>query len=117
VAARVCPICQKKVSAGRVVAYSDTLECPHCHSPLRVADSSRILGAFFALAVGLFVWSYTATGNGNMSWVLPVVYTFLAYSAAFMVYLMAAGELVSRPAEPEPVPIAVPAHGHAGGHH
>ncbi len=114
---RVCPMCQKKVPAGLVVAYSDTLECPHCHSPLRLADSSRILGAFFALAVGLLVWSYTAPGTGNMGWVLPTVYTFLAYSAAYAVYLMATGEVVSRAAEPEPVPVSVAVSGHGGGHH
>jgi hypothetical protein len=110
-------MCQKKVSAGSVVAYSDTLECPHCHSPLRLADSSRIVGAFFALAVGLLVWSYTAPGAGNMSWVLPAVYTFFAYSAAYAIYLMVTGELVSRPAEPELVPAAVAADGHGGGRH
>lgn len=75
------------------------------------------MGAFFALAVGLLVWSYAAPGIGNMSWVLPTVYTFLAYSGAFAIYLLAFGELVSRPAEAEPVPVAVDAHGHGGGHH
>jgi uncharacterized protein YbaR (Trm112 family) len=117
VAARICPMCHKKVSAGLVVAHSDTLACPHCQSPLRVADSSRIVGAFFALAVGLLVWSYVAPGNGTMGWALPAVYTFLAYSASYTFYLMATGELVSRPAEPEPALVEVAAHGHAGGHH
>jgi hypothetical protein len=114
-AARVCPMCQKKVPASEVVAYSDTLECPHCHSPLRLADTSRIVGAFFALAVGLLVWSYAAPGIGDLGWALPSVYTFLAYSAAYMIYLMATGELVSRPAEPEAAPVSLAAHG--GGHH
>jgi hypothetical protein len=110
-------MCHKKVSAGLVVAYSDTLECPHCNSPLRVADSSRIVGAFFALAVGLLVWSYTTPGTGNMAWALPAVYTFLAYSVSYAIYLMITGELVSRPADVEPVVVEVAAHGHAGGHH
>jgi hypothetical protein len=116
-AARVCPMCHRKVSAGLVVAYSDTLECPHCNSPLRLADLSRIVGAFFALTVGLLVWSYTAPGTGNMGWALPAVYTFLAYSASYALYLMATGELISRPAEAELVQVAVVAHGHGGGHH
>jgi hypothetical protein len=120
VAARFCPNCKKKVSAGLVVAYSDTLECPNCHSPLRLADSSRIVGAFFGLLVGFLVWSYATPGDGNMGWVLPVVYSFLAYSAAYVIYLMAFGELGSRVVEPEALPVAAAdaaAHGHGGGHH
>jgi uncharacterized protein YbaR (Trm112 family) len=117
VAARVCPMCHKKVSAGLVVAYSDTLECPHCQSPLRVADSSRIVGAFFALAVGLLVWTYAAPGDANMGWAMPTVYTFLAYSASYAIYLMITGELVSRPVETEPVSVLAADHGHVGAHH
>jgi hypothetical protein len=118
VAARVCPICKKKVSARLVVAYSDTLECPNCHSPLRLADSSRITGAFFGLAVGFLVWSYAAPGDGNMGWVMPIVYSFLAYSAAYAIYLMAFGEIETRTADPETMPVeAAAAHGLGGGHH
>jgi hypothetical protein len=117
VAARICPICQSKVPAGSVVAYSDTLECPHCHSPLRVADSSRIIGAFFALAFGWLVWTYAAPPTGIMGWALPAVYTFLAYSVAYATYLMATGDLVSRPSEPDSVPLTAAAHGNGGGHH
>jgi hypothetical protein len=110
-------MCQRKVPAGSVVAYSDTLDCPHCHSPLRLADSSRIIGAFFALAVGFLVWGYAMPSIGNMGWVLPAVYTFFAYSVAYAIYLMATGYLVSRPAEPEPMPVEAAAYGHGGGHH
>jgi hypothetical protein len=101
-----------------VVAYSDSLECPNCHSPLRLADSSRITGAFFGLAVGFLVWSYAAPGDGNMGWVTPIVYSFLAYSVAYVIYLMAFGEIGTRTAEPEALPVAaVAAPGHGGGHH
>jgi hypothetical protein len=117
VAVRACPVCQKKVPAGLVVAYSDTLECPNCHSPLRLADSSRIIAAFFALAVGFLVWSYVPTSNQSMGWALAVVYPFLAYSFAYAIYLMAFGDLSSRAAEADPVPVVVAAHGHSGGHH
>ena len=116
-AARVCPMCQRKVAAGLVVAYSDTLECPQCKSPLRLADSSRIIGAFFALAVGLLVWGYFAPGVGNMGWALPAVYAFLAYSVSYAIYLMATGEIVSRPADPTPAAVSSAAQGHGGGHH
>lgn len=117
-AARVCPNCKKKVSAGLVVAYSDSLECPNCHSPLRLADSSRIVGAFFGLGVGFLVWSYAAPGDGTMGWVMPVVYSFLSYSTAYVIYLMAFGEIGTRVAEPEALPVEVAAaHGHSGGHH
>ncbi|HUK31808.1 MAG TPA: hypothetical protein VLV89_11885 [Candidatus Acidoferrum sp.] len=117
-AARVCPICKEKIPARMVVAYSDTLECSHCHSPLRLADSSRIVGAFFGLMVGFLVWSYATPSDGNMGWILPIVYSFLAYSAAYLIYLMAFGEIGSRTVEPEALPVAAPAaHGQGGGHH
>jgi hypothetical protein len=118
VAARVCPICKKRIPARLVVAYSDSLDCPNCHSLLRLADSSRITGTFFGLGVGFLVWSYAAPGDGNMGWVMPIVYSFLTYSAAYAIYLMVFGEIGTRTAEPEALPVqAAAAHGHGGGHH
>ena len=52
-----------------------------------------------------------------MGWALPAVYSFLAYSVAYAFYLMATGDLVSRPAEAEPMPVTADAHGNGGGHH
>jgi len=116
VAIRVCPHCLKKVPAGPVVAYTDKLVCPYCHTPITVAFPSRVIGGFIAMGVGWLVWIYTRNISGEAGWVVPTVYTFFAYSAAFTLYLMATADLVKRPVEAEAGPIASVSHGHGGGH-
>lgn len=115
-AIRVCPHCLKKVSPGPVVGYSDKLVCPHCNTPLAVSLPSRVIGGFIALGVGWLVWSYTRNMGGEARWVLPVLYTFLAYSVTYTIYLMATADLVKRPVEAEPAPISDVSHAHGGGH-
>jgi hypothetical protein len=119
VAIRICPHCGKHVPATATVAYSDTLVCPHCHSPLRVSDASRIIGAFLALAVGALVWRLTHTLPGLLDWVMPEVYAILAYSFTFAIFLMATADLSMRPVEAAPEPLAASTHGHISqsGHH
>lgn len=116
-AIRICPHCLKKVPAGLVVAYTDQLVCPHCHSAITVGVPSRVIGAFIGLGVGELVWSFVQPMSGEAGWVMPVVYAFLAYSVAYTLYLMATADLVMRPVEAEPAPVAADAHGHGGGHH
>lgn len=116
-AIRVCPQCQRKVSAGPVVAYTDKLECPHCHAALTVGVPSRVIGAFIGLGVGWLVWGYTKSMGGEAGWVLPTVYTFFAYSVTYTLYLVATSDLVMRPVEEEPAPVDAGGHGHGGAHH
>lgn len=118
-AIRICPHCGKHVPATATVAYSDTLVCPHCHSPLRVSDASRIIGAFLALAVGALVWRLTHTLHGLLDWVTPELYAFLAYSFTFAIFLMATADLSMRHVEAAPEPLAASSHGHTphAGHH
>lgn len=116
-AIRVCPHCLKKVPAGPVVAYTDKLECPHCHSAITVGVPSRVIGAFIGLGVGELVWKFVQPMGGEAGWVLPVLYAFLSYSVVYALYLMATADLVMRPVEAEPAPVAEVAHGHGGGHH
>jgi hypothetical protein len=116
VAIRVCPHCLKKVPAAPIVAYEDKLVCPHCHSPITVSFPSRFIGGFVALGVGWLVWGFSRRITGEAGWVLPTVYTFLAYSVAYTLYLMATADLVRRPVEAEPAPIADTSHGHGGEH-
>lgn len=116
-AIRICPHCQRKVPAGPIVAYTDKLECPHCHSPITVAVPSRVIGAFIGLGVGELVWKFVQPMDGEFGWVLPVLYAFLAYSVVYALYLMATSDLVMRPVEAEAAPVAADAHGHGRGHH
>lgn len=116
-AIRVCPHCLRKVPAGPVVAYTDKLECPHCHSAITVGVPSRVIGAFIGLGVSELVWKFVQPMGGEAGWVLPVLYAFLSYSVVYTLYLMATADLVMRPVEAEPAPVAAAAHGHGGGHH
>ena len=116
-AIRICPHCLKKVPAGPVVAYTDRLECPHCHSPITVGVPSRVIGAFIGLGIGELVWKYVQPMGGEAGWVLPALYAFLAYSVVYTLYLMATADLVMRPVESEPAAVVADAHGHGAGHH
>lgn len=115
-AIRVCPHCLKKVPPARVVAYENKLVCPHCHTPITVSFPSKFIGGFIALGVGLLVWDFSRRITGEAAWVVPTVYTFLAYSITYTIYLMATADLVRRPVEAEPAPITDTSHGHCGGH-
>jgi hypothetical protein len=121
VAMRECPQCGKKVPATAVVAYTDRIECPHCRALLTVALPSRVIGAFIGLGAGWLVYSWTQGAlTGEAAWVLPTVYSFLAYSIVYTVYVMTTADMVRREAEPEAaVPVVTPAaaHGGGGGHH
>lgn len=113
---RACPQCRNRLTAGQIVAYSDSLECPHCGATLRVSDGSRIIGAFLGLAVGLLVWRATQGSGGFMSWLLPEVYSILAFSFSYTFYLMFAANVVAR--QPDLIaPVTADAHGHAPAHH
>jgi ribosomal protein S27AE len=99
VSVRICPHCGRQVPTTLVAAYGDALECPHCHTTLRVSDGSRVIGAFLALAAGLLVWELTRGPSDGLAWLLPEIYAFLSYSLVFCLYVMAAADLVIRPAD------------------
>ena len=115
-AIRVCPHCLRKVPAGPVVAYTDKLVCPHCHTPITIGFPSRFIGGFIALGVGWLVWIFSRNIRGEAGWVVPTVYTFFAYSITYTLYLMATADLVRRQVDAEPAPVADTSHGHGGGH-
>jgi hypothetical protein len=113
-AARKCPQCLTEVPTGHTVAYSDAIECPGCKSPLEVAGASRHIGIWTGLLAGLLAWRLTSGGEGTYAWVLPMVFSFLAYSAVAALATMLTADLRLRPAAPPAEPVA---HGSHGGHH
>jgi hypothetical protein len=116
VAIRTCPLCMTKVPAGWTAAYSDGMECPGCKTRLGVADASRMLATFAGLLAAGLVWRLTRDASGMLSFVLPLVYAFLAYSIVSPLFLMFTADLRVRPAEAVPEPAPSAANGH-GGHH
>ena len=116
-AIRTCPICMAKVSAGQVVAYSDTIECPGCRAQLEVSPVSRVLATTLGLVAAALVWRLTRRMGGSLGWVLPVVYAFFAYSVVAPLFLMATADLVTKSAAAPSETMAVAASGAIGHHH
>ena len=105
-AVRKCPYCLVTVPAGRVLAYSNDLECPGCGRPLEISPVSRYLSIWVALAAGAAVWyraARPAPADEGLAWVLPVVYAFLAFSVVAPLLLILTGDLRLKSAEPAPL--------------
>jgi DNA-directed RNA polymerase subunit RPC12/RpoP len=112
---RICPQCGQKVPAGRVLALSDGMECPHCHAGLQVATGSRILAIWVGLAAGWLVWRLTRDSAGVLGAVLPELYAFLAFGIITPIVLAFSAAL--RPVPAMPALEATPATSHGGAHH
>jgi hypothetical protein len=116
--ARQCPRCQTRIPAVRIAAYSDSLECPGCSSPLEVAAGARYLASATGLAgaAGLVWWMTPA--ERSLDWTVPTLAAFLAYSVTAAVVVMLIGDLVPRTVSPAaPTGNAAAGHGGHGGHH
>jgi hypothetical protein len=112
-AARQCPNCLGMVPAGKVVSYSNDLACPGCQKPLEISDFSRNLAAFVALAAAVLVWWLAAASFSNstsaLGWVLPVVYSYFAFSIVAPIALLLLADLRLKSADATPVHHEVPA--------
>ena len=104
-----------RFDAGRVAAYSDTLECANCKTPLEVSLGSRVVATTLGLLAAWLVWWLTRSSSGMLGWVLPMVCAFCAYSVVAPLALMFMADLVTRKALPV-AEAAQTAAGH-GGHH
>ena len=112
--ARQCPLCSAKVSAGRVAALTDGMECPGCKTYLEVSFGSSFLATTVGLLVGALVWRWAQGTAGILGWVMPMLFAFLAFSFAAPLVLIFIADLRLKPAEAPVEPVAVP---HSRGHH
>jgi hypothetical protein len=113
---RMCPQCMKQIPPSIAAAYSYHVECPNCHASLQVSDGTRIIGAFASLLVGWLVYSATSGPATPVPWLLPEIYSILAYSFTFALYVLVTADMVMRPADVA-VPIAASGHAPAHGAH
>ena len=99
--ARQCPNCMAFVPAGQIVAYSYGIVCPSCQHPLEISALSRNLSAFAGLIAGAIVWwlanAYYSNQNGALAWVLPMLYSYLAFSVAAPLALILTADLKLKP--------------------
>jgi hypothetical protein len=112
---RACPKCGNTVPAGEVLAFSNGMDCPHCHTRLESASGGRILSSFVGLAAGWLVWRLTSNLGGPLGDVLPVLYAVLAFGTVSAIVLAFSGGL--EPAPAAPVVDAAAASSHGGSHH
>src|SRR3984885_15416573 len=99
--ARQCPNCMAFVPAGQIVAYSYDLVCPNCQHPLEIAAVSQYLSAFAGLGAGAVVWwlasARYSNESGALSWVLPMLYSYLAFSVVAPLALILTADLKLKP--------------------
>ena len=102
------------VPATEIAVRSFDLTCPGCQRPLEISDFSRHLASFGALAAAAVVWWFAsarfAQDASALGWVLPILYSYLAFSvvAPFLLILLADLRLSSE--LPARVPREAPAH-------
>lgn len=115
---RICPHCGKEVPAGEVLALSDGMECPHCHTRIEVISGSRTIAVWAGLAAGWLVWRMTRNSGGPLGEVLPELYAILAFGIVSPIVLAFSAALELAPAAPA-LDATAAGHdaSHGGGHH
>jgi hypothetical protein len=116
-AVRKCPYCLAVVPATQVVAHSNDLTCPGCGRPLEVSPVSTHISVVAGLAGAAIVWHFSAGSEGMLGWVLPIVYSFFAFSIISPLILMLAADLRLKSVEPFPTATAPSAVTSEGSHH
>jgi len=112
VAIRKCPQCLAVVAPGVAAAFSDSIECPQCKTPLEVAIVTRMLAIWAGLAAAFLMWTRVRVHQGLLSWGLTVLLPFLAFAAVSALLTMFTADLRKR----EVVAQAEPAADGHGGH-
>jgi hypothetical protein len=82
-----------KNPAAAVAAYSDTLVCRQCGKPLEVARVSVLISSTAGLLAGFLVYRLTRNSPVLLGWVLPMVYSILAWAIASPLLLMFTADL------------------------
>lgn len=94
---RLCPLCFVKVPRGPVLACSNDLVCPSCHSELELSRHSRVLAALLGVLAAFFAAQFTVVAKPGSAWVLAVVAAVLAYGIVSALFLFFFSDLVVRP--------------------
>ena len=118
-AVRKCPQCLHVLSIGEPAAYTDSMECPECHTPLEVSTGSRMIAIWLGLAAGYGTWLAVRGSTGTLGWALVVLLPFLAFAAVSALLTIATADLRKREViirEPI-IDDHAPSHGHAAAHH
>jgi hypothetical protein len=116
VAARMCPHCKAEITAAKVAAYTNGVDCPNCGTRLEVATGSREISTLTGLAAGAIAWRLASGSTTDLGGVLPTLYAFLAFGIVSPLVLMFTANLRNAPALPVPEPVHADGGHGAGGH-
>jgi len=101
--ARACPECLHPVPVGHVLAYSNDIIYGNCGKPLEVSMLSRYIAAFVGLIAAVIVWwaasKRYAHDSWALAWVLPIVFSYFAFSIVAPIVLALIGDLEPRTIE------------------
>lgn len=100
------------------MAYSDGMECPHCHARLEVETNGRMIAVSAGLVAGWLAWHFTQGSMTVLGQLLPEVYAVLAFGIVSPLVLAGSAVLRLAPVEAPPPPAASgQGHGQAPAHH
>ncbi len=90
-----CQDCGKEFSLTLSLKEREVggMECPGCKRQLEVAPASRMLATTLGLLAAALVWRLARAWGGTLGWVLPMVYSFFAFSAVAPLFLMFTADL------------------------
>jgi len=100
---RACPLCFVKLPRTSVLARSDELVCPSCHTPLELSRPSRVLAALIGLIAAYAAAQIVLISNPREAWFLALVAAVLSYGVGSALTLYFLSDLVVRP-KPAPAP-------------
>jgi hypothetical protein len=118
--ARACPQCHGVIPATRVMAFSDGIECPHCHARLEVASGGRMIAVIVGLAAAWLAWRLIRDSANILGFALSVLVPIVVFGAVSALVVTLTAVLRPAPVVPIAEPVshadhAAPAHG--GSHH
>ena len=96
-ASRSCPLCFVKLPRASVLARSDELICPSCHSVLELSRTSRVTAALLGLVVAYAAAQFAVSAFRGTAWFLAVVAALLGYGFGSALFLFLLSDLVVRP--------------------
>jgi hypothetical protein len=99
-----CPLCFVRLARTSVLARSDELVCPSCHSGLELSRSSRVSAALFGVLAAFAAVRFVALTKAEVAWFAAVVAAVVIYGAASVLFLLFFADLVVRSKAPKVFP-------------
>lgn len=96
---RSCPLCFVKLPRTSVLAHSDRLMCPSCHSALELSRPSRVFAALVGVISAYMAGEFAALVALKAAWIIEVVVAVLTYGIVSAVLLYCLSDLVLEPRE------------------